>query len=97
MIMLISDIDQSATPEDIESLIHEYCTPTGYEILDSSKEDSSKETSLSVAVDVSGPNQYVEQLAERIDGREWKGHRLHAHPMLFFQHLRKQPHIWHRH
>ena len=92
MIMLISDIDQSATPEDIENLIHEYCTPTGYEIL-----NSAEETSLSVAVDIRGPNQYVEQLAERIDGREWKGHRLHAHPMLFFHHLRKQPHIWHRH
>lgn len=92
MIMLISDIDQNATPEDIESLIHEYCTPTSYEII-----NSDSHASLSVAVDISGPNQYVEQLAERIDGRAWKGHRLHAHPMLFFHQLRKQPQIWHRH
>lgn len=96
MIMLISDIDQSATPEDIEGLIREYCRPEGYEILESNQ-DSDQHASLSVAVDISGPNQYVEQLAERIDGREWKGHRLHAYAMLFFHHLRKQPHIWHKH
>ena len=92
MIILISDIDQSTDADEIEALIHEYCAPTSYEVI-----DTHKNSSLSVAIDIPGSSQYVEHLAERIDGREWKGHKLHAHPMLFFHNIRQQPHTWHRH